>query len=56
LPRDGFASLGWTSNRCYVFPSLDFVVARVSAGRSMWHEQFLIGQIVDAIVSNGSAR
>ena len=50
LPRDGFALAGYRSNRCYVIPSLDLVVARVGSGPPTWDEQALIGGIVAAIL------
>lgn len=50
LPRDASALMGYRSNKCYVIPSLDLVVARVGSGPSTWDEQGLIGGIVEAIV------
>jgi CubicO group peptidase (beta-lactamase class C family) len=50
LPRDAFAAQGYRSNRCYVIPSLDLVVARVGSGPPTWSEQGLIGAVVDAIL------
>jgi len=50
LPRDAFAAMGYRSNKCYVIPSLDLVVARVGSGPSTWDEQGLIGGVVDGIV------
>jgi len=50
LPRDAFALSGYRSNRCYVIPSLDLVVARVGSGPPAWNERGLIGGIVDTIV------
>jgi CubicO group peptidase (beta-lactamase class C family) len=50
LPRDAFAAVGYRSNRCYVIPSLDLVVARLGTGPTTWDEAELIGSIVDAIV------
>jgi CubicO group peptidase (beta-lactamase class C family) len=47
VPRDAFACSGFLSNRCYIIPSLDLVVARVGSGPSEWAEG-LIGQIVNA--------
>jgi CubicO group peptidase (beta-lactamase class C family) len=52
LPRDAFALMGYRSNKCYVIPSLDLVVARVGSGPSNWSEQGLIGGIVGAITSD----
>jgi CubicO group peptidase (beta-lactamase class C family) len=49
LPRDAFALEGYRSNRCYVIPSLDLVVARVGSGPPTWNEGGLIGGIVSAI-------
>jgi CubicO group peptidase (beta-lactamase class C family) len=52
VPRDAFALSGYASNRCYVVPSLDLVVARVGSGPPTWDEQELLGRIVDAIVAD----
>jgi CubicO group peptidase (beta-lactamase class C family) len=49
LPRDAFACSGYRSNRCYVVPSLDLVVARVGSGPATWDEQGLIAGVVGAI-------
>lgn len=43
--------MGYRSNKCYVVPSLDLVVARVGSGPSTWEEQGLIGGVVDGIVA-----
>jgi CubicO group peptidase (beta-lactamase class C family) len=50
LPADAFAAQGFLSNRCYVVPSLDLVVARVASGPGEWSEGSLIQGIVAAIV------
>ncbi len=52
LPRDSFALAGYRSNRCYVVPSLDLVVARVGSGPTNWEEQGLISGVVAAIISD----
>ncbi len=52
LPRDAFALEGYRSNRCYIIPSLDLVVARVGSGPPTWNEPGLIGGIVSAIISD----
>lgn len=49
LPRDAFAMTGYRSNRCYIIPSLDLVVARIGSGPTTWDEEELIGGIVSAI-------
>lgn len=49
LPKDAFALSGYRSNRCYIIPSLDLVVARVGSGPPTWNEEGLIGGIVDAV-------
>ena len=41
---------GYRSNRCYVVPSLDLVVARVGQGPLTWEEKVVIGGVLDAIV------
>ena len=43
LPRDAFALSGYLSNRCYIIPSLDLVVARVGSGPPTWDEQIVGG-------------
>ena len=52
LPTDAFAAIGYRSNRCYVVPSLDLVVARVGSGPSTWDESELIEGIAGAVVAN----
>lgn len=51
LPRDAFSARGYRSNRLYVIPSLDLVVARVGTGPGEWSEGTLIRKIVDAIIA-----
>ena len=48
LPRDMYALEGYRSNRCYVIPSQDLVVARIGSGPPTWDEEGLIGSIVSA--------
>jgi CubicO group peptidase (beta-lactamase class C family) len=50
LPRDMFALMGYRSNKCYIIPSLDLVVARVGSGPETWQEAGFINEIVNAIV------
>jgi len=50
LPKDAFALSGYRSNRCYVIPSLDLVVARVGSGPPIWDEQDFIEGVVSAII------
>jgi CubicO group peptidase (beta-lactamase class C family) len=50
LPTDAFAAMGYRSNRCYVVPSLDLVVARTGSGPAYWDENALIGLVADAIL------
>lgn len=50
LPKDAFGLAGYASNRCYVIPSLDLVVARVGTGPSTWDEPGFIGSVVGAIL------
>ena len=50
LPKDTFALSGYRSNRCYIIPSLDLLVARVGSGPPTWDETGLIGRIVAAII------
>jgi CubicO group peptidase (beta-lactamase class C family) len=52
LPSDAFALMGYRSNKCYIIPSLDLVVARVGSGPPTWDERGLIGGIVDAVISD----
>ena len=49
LPPDAFALSGYRSNRCYVIPSLDLVVARVGTGPAAWDEEALIGSICGCV-------
>lgn len=50
LPQDTYAASGYRSNRCYIIPSLDLVVARVGSGPTAWDEQCLMKSVVDAVV------
>jgi len=50
LPKDAFAASGYRSNRCYIIPSLDLVVARVGSGPTNWDERSLMNDIVAAII------
>lgn len=50
LPRDAFALMGYRSNKCYIIPSLDLVVARVGSGPVNWHEPEFIGGIVRTVI------
>jgi len=52
LPKDAFALSGYRSNRCYIVPSLDLVVARVGSGPPTWDEKGLIGGIASAIMAD----
>lgn len=52
LPRDMFALEGHNTNRCYVIPSLDLVVARTGAGPTRWNEPDLITGVADAITAD----
>ena len=49
LPRDAFAAQGFRSNRCYIIPSLDLVIARTGSGPTMWNESRLVDEVVAAI-------
>jgi CubicO group peptidase (beta-lactamase class C family) len=51
LPRDAFAAMGYNSNKCYVIPSLDLVVARTGLGPATSFEPDLIGGIVKTIIA-----
>jgi CubicO group peptidase (beta-lactamase class C family) len=50
IPADAFACMGYHSNRCYVIPSLDMVVARVGSGPGYWDESAFINRIVAAVL------
>jgi len=49
-PRDMFAMAGYRSNRCYIIPSLDLVVARVGSGPLSWDERAFVEGIIDAVL------
>ena len=49
-PHDLFFMKGYRSNRCYIVPSLDLVVARCGTGPTNWDESKLIGDIIDSII------
>lgn len=46
LPRDLVAMSGYRSNRCYVVPSLDLIVARVGSGPTGWDEPHLLREVI----------
>lgn len=48
-PKDAYSFEGYRSNRCYVIPSLDLVVARIGTGPPMWHESDFIERIIRTI-------
>lgn len=50
VPSDTYALSGYRSNRCYVVPSLDLVVARIGAGPPAWDETDLITNVVNCII------
>jgi CubicO group peptidase (beta-lactamase class C family) len=50
LPRDMFALAGFRSNRCYIIPSLDLVVARVGTGPAWPDERSMVGGILAAVL------
>lgn len=56
LPVDTFAMMGHCSNKCYVIPSLDLVVARVGNGPFNWHEPNLISSILSCIIEGGECK
>lgn len=50
VPEDTFYMKGYRSNRCYVIPSLNLVVARCGTGPAQWDERKLLGDIVGSII------
>lgn len=50
LPKDTYAMMGHNSNKCYIIPSLDMVVARVGNGPYNWHEPNFITSAVDCVI------
>lgn len=48
-PRDTFGLAGMQSNRCYVVPSLDLVVARVGYGPHSWNERELLEGVIGSL-------
>ena len=52
LPKDMFALEGYNSNRCYIIPSLDLIVARVGSGPPEWNEQDFINGVIETIIKN----
>lgn len=51
LPKDAFALMGHCCSKCYVIPSLDLVVARLGTGPNNWFEYYLIGGIMETIIT-----
>ena len=52
LPKDMFAFEGYNSNRCYIIPSLDLIVARVGSGPPEWNELDFINGVIETIIRN----
>ncbi|GAB3912579.1 serine hydrolase domain-containing protein [Microlunatus endophyticus] len=50
LPGDLVAMKGYNSNRLYVVPSEDLVIARVGLGPTNWDENLVIGGVLGAIL------
>ncbi|HHW49462.1 MAG TPA: serine hydrolase [Clostridiaceae bacterium] len=51
LPRDTFSlNEGYRSNRCFIIPSLDLVVARVGSGPAEWKKGQLVKDIIDTVI------
>jgi CubicO group peptidase (beta-lactamase class C family) len=48
-PEDTFFMNGYRSNRCYVIPSLDLVVARCGTGPAQWNEPKMLGDVLAAM-------
>jgi len=51
-PRDTFALAGMLSNRCYVVPSLDLVIARVGNGPQSWNDRELLEGVFGSLETN----
>jgi CubicO group peptidase (beta-lactamase class C family) len=49
-PEDTYFMNGYRSNRCYIIPSLDMVVARCGTGPAQWNESKMLGDLVTAVV------
>lgn len=52
-PHDAFGAVGYRSNRCYVVPSHDLVVARLGTGPAAWEEGALLRRVLDSVESVG---
>ncbi|NOX21816.1 MAG: serine hydrolase [Actinobacteria bacterium] len=51
-PLDTFALAGMLSNRCYVLPSLELVIARVGNGPQSWNDRELLDGVLGAMEPN----
>jgi CubicO group peptidase (beta-lactamase class C family) len=51
IPTDTFAASGYRSNRLYVIPSLDLVIARAASGPAFWDEGTLLPMVIGAITT-----
>jgi CubicO group peptidase (beta-lactamase class C family) len=51
MPGDMYAMMGHCSNKCYVIPSLDLVVARTGNGPYNWHEPNLISAVLSSVIN-----
>lgn len=48
-PEDAYFMNGYRSNRCYIIPSLELVVARCGTGPAQWNEGKLLGDLITAL-------
>jgi CubicO group peptidase (beta-lactamase class C family) len=49
-PADAFAMMGFRGNRCWVFPSLDLVIARVGTGPLVLDDRYIPVQLLKALL------
>ena len=49
-PSDAFAMMGFRGNRCWVFPSLELVIARVGTGPLVLDDRYVPVQLLKALL------
>jgi len=51
MPQDTYALRGYRTNKCYIIPSLDLVIARIGSGPTSWSDYGLLKGVVGSILT-----
>jgi len=51
MPKDTYALRGYRTNKCYIIPSLDLVIARIGSGPTSWSDFGLLNGVVNSIIT-----